>query len=183
MTRGSQPKHDPQKHLRKSIRLRGYDYSQAGAYFVTLCTYQRECLFGVIVEGEMILNELGVVANECWRAIPEHFSHVELGAYVVMPNHMHGIIVITESVIGVQHAAPRRHQSINVIPGSLGAIVRSYKSAVTRRIGREHNISPVWQRNYYEHILRDGNNLHRITAYIESNPANWETDDDNPKNI
>ncbi len=183
MTRGRKPKYDPQKHQRKSIRLRGYDYTQAGAYFVTICTYQRECLFGEIMNEEMVLNELGVIANECWRALPEHFPRVELGAFVVMPNHVHGIVIITESKVGAQHAAPLRQQSINVKPGSLGAIVRSFKAAATRRIGREQGISGIWQRNYYEHIIRNEVGLHRITAYIEANHANWETDSENPKNI
>ena len=91
-------KFDPNKHHRRSIRLKGYDYSQAGAYYVTIVTYQRDCLFGDIMNKEMILNDFGKVADECWSAIPEHFPLVELGAYVVMPNHVHGIIFITEKV-------------------------------------------------------------------------------------
>lgn len=87
-------KFDPQKHHRRSIRLKQYDYAQPGGYFVTIVTYQRDCLFGEIVNEEMQLNELGCIADECWRAIPDHFHDVELGAYVIMPNHMHGIIVI-----------------------------------------------------------------------------------------
>ena len=87
-------KFDPKKHHRRSIRLKGYDYSQAGAYYVTIVTYQRDCLFGEILNKEMSLNDFGKIAVECWRAIPEHFPFVELGAYVIMPNHVHGIIVI-----------------------------------------------------------------------------------------
>lgn len=89
-------KFDPQKHHRRSIRLKEFDYAQQGGYFITVVTYQRECLFGEIVNEEMQLNELGKIADECWRAIPEHFPNVELGAYVVMPNHVHGIIEITD---------------------------------------------------------------------------------------
>ena len=99
-------KFDPKKHHRKSIRLPEYDYSQAGAYYVTIVTYQRDCLFGEIVNEEMILNDLGKIADECWRAIPEHFPNVELGAYVIMPNHAHGIIVIhndESNTVGATH--------------------------------------------------------------------------------
>lgn len=94
MTGKAHPKFDPQKHRRKSIRLQGYDYSQAGAYFVTIVTYHRDSLFGEIVNKGMILNDFGKIADECWRAIPEHFPFVELGAFIIMPNHVHGIIVI-----------------------------------------------------------------------------------------
>jgi REP element-mobilizing transposase RayT len=90
------PKFDSLKHHRRSIRVKGYDYSQEGAYYVTIVTYQRDCLFGEIKDEEMHLNDFGKIADECWRAIPEHFPFVELGAYVVMPNHMHGIILITD---------------------------------------------------------------------------------------
>ena len=96
MTRDPHSKFDPNKHHRKSIRLQGYDYSQAGAYFVTIVTYQRDCLFGKIENEEMVLNDFGKIADECWRAIPEHFPNVELGAYVIMPNHVHGVIVISD---------------------------------------------------------------------------------------
>jgi REP element-mobilizing transposase RayT len=96
MTHGTHPKFDPKIHHRKFIRLQGYDYSQAGAYFVTIVTYQRDCLFGDVVNGEMRLNDFGKIADECWLAIPEHFPNVELGAYVIMPNHAHGVIVIRD---------------------------------------------------------------------------------------
>ena len=89
-------KYDPKKHHRRSIRLKGYDYTSAGAYFVTIVTYQRECLFGEIVDGKMVLNDYGRVADEYWREIPEHFDNVELGAFIIMPNHIHGIIIITD---------------------------------------------------------------------------------------
>jgi REP element-mobilizing transposase RayT len=119
-------KFDPEKHHRKSIRLQGYDYSQAGAYFVTIVTWRRDCLFGNIVNGEMELNDFGKIANECWQAIPAHFGQVELGAYMIMPNHVHGVIIINDVVGAQQCCAPtlngkneNRHK-INVKPGSLG---------------------------------------------------------------
>lgn len=190
-------KFDPQKHHRKSIRLQGYDYSQAGAYYVTIVTFHRDCLFGEIVNEEMFLNEYGKIADECWRAIPEHFPNVELGLHVIIPNHMHGIIVInndesrsTTATIddGRRGAAMLRPyddnptHKINVKPGSLGAIVRSFKSAVSYRIHKELNATGIWQRNYYEHIIRDEREMDNIWRYIEANPAQWDVDDENPSN-
>jgi putative transposase len=177
---------DPKKHHRWSIRLPGYDYSQAGAYYVTLVTHQRDCLFGVIENEIMTLNDLGKIANECWIAIPEHFLNVELGAYVVMPNHVHGIIVIDGNDAGATHwVAPAipRIRPTGPKPGSLGAIIGSYKSAVSYRINKEHNITSIWQRNYYEHIIRNEIDLQNKTNYIESNPMLWAQDDNNPRNI
>jgi putative transposase len=147
-------KYDPQKHHRRSIRIQGFDYGYPGAYFITIVTYQRDRIFGNIVDGKMRLNALGAITGECWRAIPEHFPNVDLGTYVIMPNHVHGIIVINENrmatdsspSVGAQHAAPLP-QIPNIKPGSLGAIVRSFKSAVTRRVGRELNTTGIWQRN------------------------------------
>ena len=141
MTPDRRIRFDPKKHHRKSIRLPGYDYSQAGVYYVTIVTYQRDSLFGEVVNGEMVLNDFGKIADECWRAIPDHFPLVELGAYVVMPNHVHGIIVITDNGRGAALLRPYDQPDINdnpykinVKPGSLGAIVRSFKSAVSYRI-------------------------------------------------
>ncbi len=186
-------KFDPQKHHRRSIRLPGYDYSQAGAYYVTIVTYQRDCLFGEIENEIMILNDFGKIADECWRAIPEHFPTVELGAHVVMPNHVHGIIVIRDDksafdAVDAQHVGATQCVAPtipNARPngpkrGSLGAIIGSYKMAVTRRIQREHNATGIWQRNYYEHIIRDEKDLQNKTDYIEANPSLWDEDDNNP---
>lgn len=183
-------KFDPQKHHRRSIRLQNYDYTQPGGYFVTIVTYQRDCLFGKIANEEMQLNNYGKIADEVWRAIPEHFPNVELSTYVIMPNHVHGVIVIradenrmatnSSPSVGAQHVAPLPKQ--NVKPGSLGAIIRSFKSAVTRRIGRGHNITGIWQRNYYEHVIRNHEDWDRIHRYIESNPSRWAEDEENPTN-
>ena len=177
-------KFDSTKH-RRSIRVHGFDYSQSGGYFVTIVTRQRECLFGEIVNGEMLLSDCGKIAEECWCAIPEHFPNVELGAYVIMPNHMHGIVIIQDnlnSYVGAQHAAPLQH---NVPPHSLGAIIRSFKSAVTKQINEINNTSgmSIWQRNYYEHIIRDADDYNRVHLYIESNPLHWQTDEENPVKI
>ena len=183
-------KFDPQKHHRRSIRIKGYDYSSEGAYYVTIVAWHRDCIFGEIVDGETILNNLGRIADECWQAIPEHFPFVELGAYVIMPNHVHGIIIITDGGRGAAMLRPyprpyddnSNPHKINVKPGSLGAIVRSYKSAVSYRIHKEYNATGIWQRNYYEHIIRDDKDLQNKTDYIIANPSLWDEDDNNPQN-
>ena len=178
-------KFDPKKHHRRSIRIKAYDYTRPGGYFITIVTYQRNCIFGNIVNEEMQLNALGTIVDECWYAIPDHFPNIELGAYVVMPNHVHGIIVINENgmatnsspFVGARHASPLPR---GVKPHSIGALVGSFKSAVTKRIGRELNATGVWQRNYYEHVIRNHEDWDRIHRYIESNPSMWAEDEENP---
>jgi putative transposase len=178
---------DPQKHHRRSIRIKEYDYTQPGGYFVTIVTYQRVCLFGEIVNAEIQLNASGVIADEGWRVIPEHFPNIELGAYVVMPNHIHGIIFIndranTSTHRGTIYRAPTEQFGKPVV-GSIPTIIRTFKSAVTCRIGRELNATGIWQRNYYEHIIRNHEDWDRIHRYIESNPSKWAEDHENPMNI
>ena len=169
---------NPRLHHRRSIRLAGYDYSQPGAYFVTLVTHQRQCLLGQIINGEMHLSAMGQIADEHWRAIPDHFPQVELGTYIIMPNHIHGIIIIHSSpaVGALQWDAPTPNGPRR---GSLGAILGAHKMSVTRRIQREWNETSVWQRNYYEHILHNEKEWQRIAAYIENNPSRWESDREN----
>ena len=184
-------KFDPQKHHRRSIRLPDYDYSQAGAYYITIVTYQRALLFGQVINKEMQLSGLGEIADECWRAIPEHFPDVGLGAYVIMPNHVHGIIVIdnmqnrmatnSSPSAGARHASPLPLRGVK--PGSVGAIVGSFKSAVSKRIRHEFNITGIWQRNYYEHVIRNERDLQNKTDYIEANPLLWDQDHGNPADI
>ena len=182
-------KFDPEKHHRRSIRLKKYDYTQPGAYFVTIVAYQRVCLFGELVNEEIQLNESGRILEGCWCAIPDHFTNVELGAYVVMPNHIHGIIVINDRA---DAAASARRGTIYRAPteqfgkpvnGSIPTIIRTFKSAVTRRIGRELNATGIWQRNYYEHVIRYHEDWDRIHRYIESNPPMWAEDNENPLNL
>jgi len=178
------------KHNRRSIRLKGYDYAQAGAYFVTICTQNRECLFGDVVDGKMALNDGGrIVANE-WERTAAIRREIELNKWVVMPNHLHGIIVIADNV-GAHGRAPLPDDApCNVPtstvftrpPKSLGSLIAGFKSAVTKRINelRKTPGALIWQRNYYEHIIRDERSLNRIREYIANNPAQWDTDRENP---
>ena len=184
--------YDPGRHHRRSIRLRGYDYTSAGAYFITICAHRRECLFGEVVDGAMRLNVYGRVVDACWRAIPDHFPHVMLDVYVIMPNHVHGIIAIVDDPpVGARHASPLRPLSPRLdgvrgpAPGSLGAIIGSFKSAATRRINRLRGVSglPVWQRNYYERIIRDDDELQLARAYVFNNPAAWPDDENHPDRL
>jgi REP element-mobilizing transposase RayT len=175
-------KFDPEKHHRRSIRFAGYDYRTSGGYFVTICTAKKRCVFGTIENGAMRLHPYGRMAETCWHALPEHFPNVVLDEFVVMPNHIHGIMIFQESQhVGAQHAAPLQ----NVASGSLGAIVRSFKSAVTRAINihrAERNLAPVhvWQRNFYDRIIRDEKELNDTQRYIIENPQHWETDKNHP---
>jgi REP element-mobilizing transposase RayT len=173
---------DPQKHHRQSIRLRGFDYSSPGAYFVTIVTCNRELLFGEVVNGEMRPNEYGGLASACWAETPVHFSNVVADLHVVMPNHVHGVVIIDSKID--RPAKPEDDPAgFRVLPGSLPAIVRSYKAAVSKRINvlRESIAGTVWQRNYYEHIVRDRGSFDAIRQYIRDNPRTWAMDPENPE--
>ncbi len=188
--------YDPNKHQRRSIRLPGYDYVQSGAYFMTLCTQDHQCRFGRIEGEAMRLNRVGEIAAECWRTVPIHFADVELDVFVVMPNHVHGIIVIADAGeapnVRATHASPLRQgpngamDAAEVPRGpkrrSVGAIIGSYKSAVAKAI-HETGDAPgpaIWQRNYFEHIIRNDVALNRIRQYILDNPLRWACDRYNP---
>jgi REP element-mobilizing transposase RayT len=171
----------PARHHRRSIRLKGYDYTAAGAYFVTLVTHQRGCIFGEIVADEMWLNALGEIVAEEWERTPTIRAEMELDEWVVMPNHIHGIVVITTVGVGADVGADGR-PPLQRAPKSLGAFVAGFKSVVTKRIN-EHRATPgqpVWQRNYYEHIIRNEAALAHLRAYIHNNPLKWALDNDNP---
>jgi REP element-mobilizing transposase RayT len=181
--------YDPQRHHRRSIRLPGYDYTQPGAYFITIVTHQRMPSFGEIVDGEMRLNEYGQIVHAEWfqTAAVRPYVMLHCDEFVVMPNHVHGIIWIvdTDADGNDDDVNPRAVGGVtptNVIPGSLGAIVRSFKSITAKRINalRDTPGAPVWQRNYYEHIIRDDHALARIRDYIQSNPQRWADDQENP---
>jgi len=166
-------------HHRRSIRLKGYDYSQPGLYFVTICTQNREHLFGEIADGEMVLNEFGKIARNEWMKTAEIRDNVELLEYVIMPNHIHGIILLNDmdDRRGTARRAPTM-QFGKPIPRSLPTIIRSFKSAVTKKINILRNMPgvPVWQRNYYEHIIRNEKSYYQIAEYIRNNPLKWQDD-------
>jgi putative transposase len=185
--------YDQNKHHRRSIRLRGYDYSQPGAYYVTITTRHRACLFGDVVNGAMRLNDGGRVAKQCWMAIPDHFPHTTLDAYVIMPNHVHGIIVIAERVadiVGANNYSPLQYpqQPPEMPPPApfrspsktIGSMVRGFKIGVTKWFRANTDVYTVWQRNYYDHVIRDERSLNRIRWYILENPARWHDDRENP---
>ena len=170
---------------RRSIRLQGYDYSQSGGYFVTIVTYGREFLFGKILDGKMQVNPLGRIVQECWDEIPVHFPNTTTDIFCIMPNHIHGILIIHDTPgRGTIYRAPTRIHQIEKFGkptiASLPTIIRSFKAAVTRRAGRELNSGNIWQRNYYEHILRSQVDYEKIAGYIWDNPANWDKDEENP---
>jgi putative transposase len=169
-------KYNSDSHHRRSIRLPGYDYAQAGAYFVTVVAHERACLFGEIVDGEVILNDAGKCALSCWHEIPSHFPHVVLDEFAVMPNHVHGIIFIKE--VGVQNFEPLRENKYQqVIPRSIGSIVRGFKIGVTKWFKTNTRIPIAWQRNYYEHVILDDDELNTFREYIINNPAKWQEDE------
>ena len=201
-------KYDPDNH-RRSIRLKGYDYSQSGAYFVTICTQNRECLFGDISDGEMRLNYAGQMVRDVWNDLPIKYRGVEIDEFVVMPNHVHGIIVIVGAPLVGAHSSGTVNHDIENRAGTrpaptgesetgqprrvaptLGDVIGSFKSITTHQDTdgvRQHNWlafnSKLWQRNYYEHIIRDEEEIDRIRQYIIDNPGKWAEDDDNPETL
>jgi putative transposase len=194
-------KFDPQKrhrpvdaaHGRRSIRLQGYDYAQPGTYFVTLVAYQRNILFGKIIDGEVILSRKGEIVREEWFASVNIRREIRLHPeeFVVMPNHIHGIVWIEHDDyhgVGANGHSPlpdrpplhNHDEHPQMKPRSLGSFVAGFKSSVTKRIHDELNETGIWQRNYYERIIRDEKELDAIRRYIEANPLNWSEDDENP---
>lgn len=190
MTSGEPPRR------RKSLRLASWDYRWAGAYFVTIVTRGRAPLFGAVVDGAMRVNGYGDTAARCWEDIPAHFPHTVADVAIVMPNHVHGIIIIadnppslTKPVVGAHHDTPLPHAQHNDTPlpihapaGSLGVIMRMYKGSVARQINQSRGTpgAGVWQRNYYERVIRNDRELTAIRGYILHNPARWNDDPENP---
>ncbi len=174
-------KFDSEKHHRRSIRLQGYDYSRSGGYYITIVTQGREMLFGTIVNGRMILNEYGGIVAEVWQWLQEQYPYVELGVWVVMPNHAHGIIIIHEDGRGGSRSAPTGM----VKRKPLGSLIGAFKTVSTKKINILRNTEGgvIWQRNYYEHIIRNDDDYNRIHLYILDNPAAWDEDDENPEKI
>jgi putative transposase len=151
---------------RRSLRLPGYDYSQAGAYFITVCTHNRKIFFGEVLNDDMRLNEFGMLVKHTWDNLPRHYGGIELDAFIVMPNHVHGIIILADE--------PEMRRTIS-------EIVRGFKTFsarnVNERCGRR---GALWRRGYYEHVIRNEEELNRIRDYVAGNPARWA---DNPDNI
>ncbi len=238
---------NPEIHHRRSIRLKGYDYAQAGHYYVTICTHERNCVLGDIINAKMVLNEFGKIVENCWLDLPNHYNNIELYEFAIMPNHFHGIICITivtghdvgAAFVGAglkpaptdtvhmkpaptdtvhmkpaptdtAHMKPAPTDTVHMKPAptdtvhmkpaptntvhmkpvqmdhvntqnqhGLPEIVRAFKTFSSRRINemRQTQGIPVWQRNYYEHIIRNDESYHRISEYILNNPANWDEDD------
>ncbi|MBI5946490.1 MAG: transposase [Chloroflexi bacterium] len=195
-------KFDPQKHHRRSIRLKRYDYSQEGAYYVTIVTWRREFLFGDIVNQEMMLSPYGEIAQKWWEEIPVHFLNVETGAFVIMPNHVHGIIYILDERRGTvpvpeehgENSISQNDETVGVILGgetpplrkpTIGQIIAYFKYQSTKEMNTVDNTGTVtkfWQRNYYEHIIRNEKDLQNKTDYVEANPRLWGEDEENPLN-
>jgi len=171
-------------HHRRSIRLPGHDYSSDGAYFVTIVTRERELLFGDVIAGEMRLNPYGMVVVREWTRSAEIRKELSLDSFVVMPNHLHAIVHIRG--VGAHGRAPLRTprpaDSPSRKPQSLGSLVAGFKASATKAINLLHDTPgvPVWQRNYYERVIRDQIELARIRQYIADNPANWQSDPENP---
>ena len=205
--------YDPEKYHRRSIRLEGYDYSQAGAYFVTICIQNKENSLGKIIDGEVVLSEIGKISEKCWNEIPIHYPCVQLDKYVIMPNHIHGVIKIIDgddNIAGVENVGaedfqplhphaqkntnvgveyfqslhqPKINQYQKIIPKSLGSIIRGFKIGVTKCCNHQKYKHFTFQRNYHEHIVRNENELNRIREYIINNPLQWQFDRENPDRI
>jgi putative transposase len=160
----------PQRH---NLRLTNYDYSLQGSYFITICTSDKQCLFGQIVDSKVKLNPFGIIVESVWKEIPLHYPDINNDVFIVMPNHIHGIITIHEGKRAGSKPAPTR---------PLSEIVRAFKTYSSRGINelRHSQGVSVWQRNYYEHVIRNENDYHEIGEYIYYNPAKWETDSENP---
>ena len=206
-------RYNPQKHHRRSIRLQGYDYSQEGLYFITICCQDRAHLFGEIVDGEMIFNDAGLQAQKCWQDIPNHFPNAVLHEYIIMPNHIHGIIEFVganqyspnnnspnnnspnqtfsdngndvenndkeknlELVNGTKNFSPLPNATWRSPSKTIGSVIRGFKIGVTKWMRNNTTVANVWQRNYYDHIIRNEQDYERISEYIKNNPILWKED-------
>jgi putative transposase len=183
---------DQRIFFRRHARMRAFDYRENRAYFVTICAAGRACVFGDVVDAQVKLSRRGLVLTKCWNEIPAHHPHVELDAFVVMPNHVHGLLLFvgdppeatqaSQLHGGAALSATTVTTARGPAPGSLSAVIGSFKSAVSREINR---IRPgaargLWQLNFYEHVVRHDRAHHRIRDYIASNPERWADDEENP---
>lgn len=192
-------KFDSDKCHRRSIRLKGWDYASPGYYFITICTQGRECRFGEILNGKMMLNNAGKMAEKYWLDIPIHYPHAELDEFIIMPNHVHGISGIKDFVGAYDHTPQRPNRSVpkeaNIYSPlrtasdeplmkspskTVGSIVRGFKIGVSLWFRKNTEMLSVWQRNYYEHIIRSEAELDQTRQYIRNNPVEWLQDVDYP---
>lgn len=162
---------------RQSIRIPNFDYAQPGAYFITIVTFDRICLLGRVSDDKVILNPIGTMVDYEWKHLAHRFKHVELGPWIVMPNHVHGIINIIETPANNQET---RESFGSPVRGSIPTIIRSFKSTVTKRYQdiAEQQPRPIWQRGYYDHIIRDEIDHKNIYDYILDNPRRWSEDEE-----
>ncbi len=172
--------YDPDKHHRRSIRLRGYDYAQPGAYFITICIHDRQCLLGAVIDRQMHWNGFGRVVKNCWSDLSHHYAGATLDSFVVMPNHIHGIVRFGDAegaslqpgadVVGAG-LKPARFKNRHGLP----EVIRGFKTFSSRRINQARQTPglPVWQRNYYERVIRNEDELHAAREYVLGNPARW----------
>ena len=204
------------RYHRRSTRLKGYDYSSPGFYFITICTKNRQCIFGEVCKEKMVLNEAGNFTSDCWNAIPNHYPNVKLHAFQIMPNHLHGILEIVNQSsnqeiqnssihdfsihqVGVQNFEPlpdelknknkiksnsifnslecKQNKYQHIIPKSLGSIVRGFEIGVTKWFRANTQVNVVWQRNFYDSILRTEKSIRIVSKYIANNPKNWKKDE------
>ena len=183
-------KYDPNKHHRRSIRLKGWDYRAAGYYFVTICSYQREHSFGHVIDGKVVLSELGKIIMDEWLQTAVIRNHITLDQFIIMPNHLHGILVFEDPTVGASGSlalepntpsTDGRATSTPLRNASLGDVIGQFKSVVTKRYNRSQNSKGlnVWQRGYYERIVRNERELNAIREYIIENPLRWAEDRDN----
>ncbi|WP_115006214.1 transposase [Moraxella lacunata] len=174
--------YNPNIHKRRSMRLKNYDYAQEGLYFITICCKDKMHFFGEIVDNKMILNDIGQVVEQCWHNIPSHFPNVVLHHFVVMPNHIHGVIEIIfnanhHSFMAKNDNLPQQSkQKIHGTSKTIGSIVRGFKTGVTQWARQNTDIYDIWQRNYHDHIIRNETSYLKICEYIENNPLKWQDD-------
>ena len=171
---------------RRTIRFQAFDYSQAACYFVTICSKDNRCIFGHVVDTKMQLNSLGTIVEECLVAVPLHFNNTEIPVHSIMPNHLHAIVVLraNASTVGPAKASNKRAEAFAApVIGSIPTIVRSFKSAVTRaaRAALREPSLDVWQRNYFERVIRSDDEFRKTWQYICENPARWDFDPENPQ--
>ena len=168
------------KYRIKSIRLKDWDYSSNGYYYITICTKNRKCVLGNVVNGKMGLSQIGEIVQHCWHDLPNHYPNCNLDVLIIMPNHVHGIVIIDNENVKSNVEAGFKPASTNMKQHGLFEIIRAFKTFSSRKINGMQNLFHFnWQRDYYEHIIRDEHELNRIREYITNNPLQWELDRNN----